>query len=124
MPQLPLVVAFFIGGIVGGFVTKLTATLVGAPDPPADSFVNWPYPEFQSMLLRSLNKVKAQQSVPDNSRPRADQRGRKPLLYMYGTRKPLQFHSEKWVQSVANRTDGELITTGFAEPSPCCYPPA
>lgn len=107
-PQIPAALAFLIGGRVGGWITKTLTSLIKAPAPPDDSSVNWPYPDF----LRSV--ITGAPLIP-GKRPAADQL--KPMLYIWGEEKPVQFHSRKWMNAVSRRTDGAtnnhaVVTSG------------
>lgn len=97
--QLPLILAFFAGGRLGGALTKFVARAVGAPSPVVDSSLNYFYKEFLSLLLMGNALQVAKRPPPAEH---------KPLCYMFGAKKPIQFHSQKWLDSVSKRTDGVL----------------
>ncbi len=92
--QLHLALAWKIGGATGTRMSRSMARLLRAPtDPAAIGWqMNYPYALQWSGGLKGLSKFE----------PHC------PLLYIYGKRKPFQFHSPRWLERVAALPGGEV----------------
>ncbi len=91
--------AFSIGGALGDWMTRKMARLLGAPGRPETigHAMNFPY--------RNSVYEAAHGGFGQHTRgywPTV------PTLYAYGTRKPLMFHSQRWLQHVQS-TGGKLV---------------
>jgi pimeloyl-ACP methyl ester carboxylesterase len=91
--QLWLASAWRIGGAVGTAMSRQLARWAGAPADPASihSSMNWPY---------FLQWFGGEEALPRRSvafDPPC------PMLFVYGKRKPLHFHSEAWADQLARR---------------------
>lgn len=98
--QAPLVLAYYLGGPVGRWLTRCVASLVGAPVyavAAADSVMNYPYP-------RALGWVAgyAVGLIP----PRPPKLPPRPTLYVYASDKPFQMQSREWLAAFGQRSDG------------------
>jgi pimeloyl-ACP methyl ester carboxylesterase len=91
--QLWLALAWRIGGRLGDRMTRAMARALRAPADPATitARMNWPYDLKWFGGRDSLRR----QSVP--FRPDC------PMLFIYGRRKPLMFHSRDWADALARR---------------------
>lgn len=85
-----LLFAFLIDGAVGDAMTRALAGAMGAPLPRAQitSWMNYPYRNIWRELLTGT------------TRRQTDYWPTVPLLYVYGTKKPFPFHSQKWLDHV------------------------
>ncbi|NML44402.1 alpha/beta hydrolase [Ramlibacter sp. G-1-2-2] len=102
--QLWLALAWKIGGGLGDRMTRHMARFLRAPADPARISVrmNWPY---------HRTWFGGAQSLPRQSRPL---RPACPMLFIYGKRKPLMFHSKRWTDELAQRPGSrvEAFETG------------
>lgn len=95
--QLFLVIAFIIGGPIGRIMTQSLAKIFKHNPPYADqisSSRNYPYFYFfKNKFQTLLNKEKAflYKYVPSV-----------PVVYLYGKKKPFQFHADKWLNYLEN----------------------
>lgn len=101
--QWALVFCWLVGGLVpslGNLLTKGVARVIKVPDRQRKNIRSrYNYPYFylwQGMLLPWKHAGILQRYEP-----------RCPVVYLYGTRKPFQFHSKRWLDMVA-------ATGGFA----------
>ena len=95
--QWALVFCWFVGGLIpplGNLLTKGVARVVRVPQRQRKgvrSRYNYPYFYlWQGMLLPWKRAGILQGYEP-----------RRPVVYLYGTRKPFQFHSKRWLDMVA-----------------------
>lgn len=86
-----LLLAFFLGGPVGDWMTRTLAGLIGAPLDRAQihSGMNYPYRN----AWRDIGRGEAMPDSPDEW-PRG------PVLFVYGEDKPFPFHSDQWLEHV------------------------
>ena len=96
--QWALVFCWFVGGLIpplGNLLSKGVARVVRVPERQRKnvrSRYNYPYFYFwQGMLLPWKRDGILQRYQP-----------RCPVVYLYGIRKPFQFHSKRWVEMVAD----------------------
>jgi pimeloyl-ACP methyl ester carboxylesterase len=89
--QWALALVFLLPRFVGTPISRLAASLLGVPKqtrPDVHSGMNYPYLRFWSRLL--------------SGRPPPSSKGfhvpKQPVLFLYGTKKPFQFHSERFVK--------------------------
>ena len=77
-------------------MARWIARTAGAPEPEKiTARCGWPYRyAWRAVLNRRYRK-----SFVRNFEPRH------PLLFLYGTRKPFHFHSERWEQTLEARDD-------------------
>ena len=96
--QLWLALAWKIGGPVGTSMTRLMARVLRAPAPPAriTHRMNYPY----AMRWFGSAGGFAQAAQVDLSMP---------LLYLYGKRKPFMFHSQAWLDKVAQAPGSAVL---------------
>ena len=92
--QLELALAWKIGGAAGTRMSRAMARVMRCPTNPASIGwqMNYPYALQWSGGLKGLARFE----------PRV------PLLYIYGRRKPFQFHSPQWLERVAALPGGEV----------------
>lgn len=98
-----LTIAFLIGGRLGAGMTQQLAKLLGAPQTERRlrSEINYPYRN----ALMDLATGRFRRNLA-GYRPGA------PLLFVYGTKKPFQFHSSQWLTHV-NTVGGEVLPLDF-----------
>ena len=95
--QWALVFCWFAGGLIpplGNLLSKGVGKIIRVPDRQRKSIrsrYNYPYFYFWQGLLLPWKR----DGILQRYRPRC------PVVYLYGTRKPLQFHSERWLDIVA-----------------------
>lgn len=98
--QFWLLGAFVAGGRVGDWMTRALARISGAPRQGAaiDSSINYPY-------LHTWREILAGQArrVLEGYRPTV------PLLYVYGAKKPMRLHSERWLEYVKSRPGNAVV---------------
>jgi pimeloyl-ACP methyl ester carboxylesterase len=102
--QIPLALAWKIGGRIGDWMTRSMARLLGCPSPSARIGSRMTYPYFMQWFGgRSSYRRQAQRFMPSC-----------PMLFLYGRRKPVMFHARAWVDelltSKSNRV--EAFDTG------------
>jgi pimeloyl-ACP methyl ester carboxylesterase len=81
-------------------MTQLMASAFGAPSPRAaiHASLNYPY-------LYTFRDVISGRFM----RQLRDYRPEVPVLYVYGERKPLQFNSERWLQTLRSRPGSAVV---------------
>lgn len=91
--------AFVVGGPVGNWMTRRSAKLLGAPADEAriDARMNYPYRNAWADILTGRIR-----RLTEGYWPRC------PLLFVYGERKPIPFHSRAWVDHVRS-VGGEVV---------------
>jgi len=97
--QWYLVVAFLIGGKLGDMMTQWIARIFKGPRDVLEIKANMNYPYFytwKNLFLRKKDPLK-------NYKPMC------PILFFYGKKKPFMFHSEKWLNFLAQREDCKVI---------------
>lgn len=82
--------AWRIGGPVGTQMTRWMASMLGCPADPASIHVGMNYPYD---IARTGSHGSYNHALP--LRPAW------PMMFLYGRRKPFQFHSEAWAQALA-----------------------
>lgn len=103
--------AYYVGGPVGRWLTRLVASSIGAPPESAaaaDPSMNWEYPSVLAGVAASALGF---------ARPPPPRLPRQPTLYMYAADKPVQFHSRAWLEAFSGRTDGAWRPPAAAEAS-------
>jgi len=100
--QAWLAVAFRVGGPIGDRMTRFFARISHVPRPAEELSSDMNYPYRNSM--RSLAKREAPYLFagywPDV-----------PMLFIYGTKKPFMFHSQRWLDHVAS-VGGRVVALG------------
>jgi len=88
--QVPLALAWVLGGRTGDWMTRLTARILRCPAPQADIGSRMTYPYFMQWFggRRSYQR-QAQQFIPSC-----------PILFIYGLRKPVMFHAKTWAENL------------------------
>lgn len=91
--------AFLLGGTSGDWMTRTMARLLGAPGRPhtIQHAMNFPYRNSVQELFTG--------GIGQHTRR---YRPTVPLLYFYGTRKPMQFQSQRWLDHVRS-TGGKVV---------------
>ena len=86
-----LIVAFFLGGSIGDWMTRALARLIGAPLDAAqiNAGMNYPYRNAWSDIRRGASMPESPESWPPG-----------PILFVYGEHKPFPFHSKQWIDYV------------------------
>jgi pimeloyl-ACP methyl ester carboxylesterase len=86
--QLWLALSWNMGGSTGDWMTRRMAKLLHSPGVPATigSWMNYPY---HVQWTRGYPRKPFMPTVP--------------MLFVYGTRKPFMFHSQKWADDLAAR---------------------
>ncbi|TDI41941.1 MAG: alpha/beta hydrolase [Acidobacteria bacterium] len=94
-----LVVAWWLRGVGGTFMSRLFAWLSKAPAELATihARMNYPYVDFWTSRLRHPFRTK-----PDFFPPC-------PMIYAYGLKNPMMFHSKAWLEQVLAREDSKAI---------------
>lgn len=96
--QWPLIASWLVGGLIpplGGLMSKGVGKVVRVPARQrAQIRSRYNYPYFY--LWRGLLLPWKRTSLLGSYRPQC------PVLYLFGERKPLMFHSPKWLQIVAD----------------------
>lgn len=101
--QLLLSIAFHLGRPVGDWISRFFASTTGAPLPPAriNSWMGYPYRNAFEDLL--------------SGRIRETQHGywpELPLLYVFGTKKPVVFHTQRWLDHVERHGEVHALDVG------------
>jgi len=98
-----LMAGFFIGKIskdIGDWMTELMSKTARAPRGVEVGFrMNYPY----FYLWRALILNKYRSSLLSRYRPR------KPILYLYGLKKPYHFHSMRWIQILSETPGAKVV---------------
>lgn len=97
--QLWLASAFVAGGPVGDWMTRRFASIAGAPEQhTANAKLNYPY----FYTWRDVFTGRAAKALrgywPDV-----------PLLFAYGVKKPMRFHSDRWLTHVRSRPGNAVL---------------
>ncbi|MFN0185457.1 MAG: alpha/beta fold hydrolase, partial [Aquabacterium sp.] len=92
MYQLALVAAYRLGGRLGDGLARRTARMVRAPADPATVHAGMGWPYDATWLGSNGGMPKAPPLQPPC-----------PMLFLYGTRKPVMFHSAEWAKAIAAR---------------------
>jgi cis-3-alkyl-4-acyloxetan-2-one decarboxylase len=90
--QLWLAFAYKLGGIAPGIATGMTRWMAGklkCPVPPEQMSWQMNYPYAMTWF-----------STHGNFKAIAKVKPKAPLLYLYGERKPFQFHSPQWLEAI------------------------
>ena len=88
--QFCLILAFFLPAPLGRWITWFVAKLAGAVHRrDLHQGMNYPYYQYHFQSHRSS----LQDFIPDC-----------PVLYLYGLRKPFQFHSSFWISALRNKS--------------------
>lgn len=95
-----LVAAFVIGGPLGDWMTRFMAGLLGAPRPREQIFARMNYPYLYAW--RDIVTGRA-------GRLFRDYFPELPILYVYGARKPGQFHTRAWLERVRALPHGAVV---------------
>jgi pimeloyl-ACP methyl ester carboxylesterase len=94
-----LTAAFVAGGRAGDWMTRIMAGAFGAPQPQAThASLNYPYFYVWRDILTGRR-----------ARQLAGYRPEVPVLYVYGARKAVQFHSARWLEHVRSRPGSEVV---------------
>jgi pimeloyl-ACP methyl ester carboxylesterase len=98
--QLWLSAAFVSGGPVGAWMTRGVAALLDAPQrgKAIDASLNYPYFYTWRDIV-----------VGRRSRLLRGYRPEVPVLYVFGARKPVRFHSERWLEYVQSRPANAVV---------------
>ena len=97
--QWSLIACWLVGGLIpplGGAMSRVVGKVIGVPARQRGllrSRYNYPY----FYLWRGMFLPWKRSSLLGRYRPQC------PVLYLFGERKPLMFHSPKWLQIVADR---------------------
>jgi pimeloyl-ACP methyl ester carboxylesterase len=96
--QQVLALGWAIGGWVGNTMTRVMAGVMSVPSPREyiHSGMNYPY-----YILTAGNLGSYRALVP--FKPRV------PMLFMYGMRKPLMFHSAQWTEKLVARKGCKVV---------------
>jgi pimeloyl-ACP methyl ester carboxylesterase len=94
-----LLAAFALGGSVGDWMTRRLAKLADAPAPPArlTAWMNYPYRNIWADLAAGRDRQLLGDYWPDC-----------PLLFVYGEKKPIPFHSDVWLDHV-RKVGGDVV---------------
>jgi pimeloyl-ACP methyl ester carboxylesterase len=95
--QWALVLSWLVGGLIpplGKLMTRGVARVVRVPSRQREN-IRSRYNYLYFYMWRALLLPWQKNKLLRRYRPRC------PVLYLYGARKPLMFHSEKWIQIVA-----------------------
>jgi len=85
-----LALAWVIGGRIGDWMTRSMARALHYPSPPTHIGSRMNYPYFMHWFGgRNSYRKKAQRFIPSC-----------PILFIYGSRKPLMFHAKTWVDDL------------------------
>lgn len=92
--------AFLIGGPIGDGMTRALAAAMGAPRPTRelDSTMNYPYRNvFEDLASGRVFRYTAKYWP------------KMPILFAYGAKSPLYFHSDNWYRHVRAQDDGAVV---------------
>jgi cis-3-alkyl-4-acyloxetan-2-one decarboxylase len=92
-----LAIAWVIGGPLGNAMSRIFARVVRAPAPARDIHWGMAYP----YAIRWLR-------VAGGPPPRVES-PRQPMLYIYGARKPVMFHSRDWLRQKAEEPGSAVV---------------
>lgn len=97
--QSYLLAAFAIGGRVGDVMTRRLAKLLGAPGDASriHAGMNYPYRNVFEDLASGRARALTKDYWPTC-----------PLLFVYGSRKPLHFHTDRWFEHL-RKVGGEIV---------------
>jgi pimeloyl-ACP methyl ester carboxylesterase len=95
-----LALAWRVGGARGDAMTRWMARVAGAPGDPATigASMDWPY-----QLMRSGAYAAYTERMRAFEPPR-------PMLYVYGRRKPFMFHSPAWIERLAHERRHRVLS--------------
>lgn len=96
--QLWLAFAWSVGGRIGNAMARGMARALRCPADPGTITSQMGYPYAVSWL-----------GVAGGLRDRRIFEPHCPMLYIYGERKPLMFHSRGWIEALANRPDSRVL---------------
>jgi pimeloyl-ACP methyl ester carboxylesterase len=95
-----LLAAFVFGGRVGDWMTRRMARVMGVPKPESAlrSSMNYPYLyAWRDIVTGRIGKIFEGYS------PQV------PVLYVYGAKKPGQFHTQRWLESIRSRPANKVV---------------
>lgn len=85
-----LALAWVIGGRIGDWMTRSMARVLRCPSPQAHMGSRMTYPYFMHWFAgRKSYRRQAQQFIPSC-----------PILFIYGSRKPVMFHAKTWADDL------------------------
>jgi pimeloyl-ACP methyl ester carboxylesterase len=94
-----LALAWRIGGRIGDWMTRITARCLGCPSPQALMHSQMGYPYF-------MHWFGGRQSYRRQGRPFIPFC---PILFIYGSRKPLMFHAQAWADDLLRSQGNEVV---------------
>jgi pimeloyl-ACP methyl ester carboxylesterase len=106
--QWSLIAAWWVGGLLpplGALLSRGVGRVIGVPKRQRDaqrSRFNYPYFYLWRAMLLPWKRA----SLLGRYRPKC------PVLFLYGERKPMMFHSDKWLQIVADSGGGSVGVPG------------
>lgn len=96
--QSTLAIAWKIGGPVGNVMTRMMANALKAPSPRQYIGACMNYPYYISWVGEEGSYAAMVPFKPSC-----------PMLFIYGTEKPLMFHSPQWSEAVAGRKGSKVV---------------
>lgn len=96
--QLPLAAAWKIGGKVGNLLAHGVAKVLGAPADPDKISADMGYPYY----IRWTGAYGSFKQV-------IDQPFSCPLFFIYATKKPMMFHSRKWIKELVEQEHNKVM---------------
>lgn len=97
--QIPLALAWLIGGRIGDAITRFFARRIHCPTDPATIHSGMTYPYW----LMWFAPARALRGQFREFRPDV------PMLYMYAKRKPFMFHAQSWLEALRSRPDNKVV---------------
>lgn len=98
--QLWLASAFALGGPVGDLMTRVIAPIIGSRKPAAELSAKFNYPYFHTWKSLAFTGKRPSLSgyAPDV-----------PFMYLYGGKKGVQFHTQRWLDYLRSRPGNEVV---------------
>ena len=96
-----LAIAWWLGGALGDRMTRFMARQLRAPGAAADIHAGMNYPYFVQWTGASGGYRKVRRFDPLALGI--------PMFYLYGTRKPFNFHSPAWAEALAARSGNRVL---------------